>query len=98
MWRSGNWFSHRDNAHSALRTREFLARYSITVILLYLPYSLDIAPCNFFLFPKLKIPLKLNRFETISEIEANVTKELKDIAEEAFQDFFNYKWIHCWNK
>ena len=34
LWRSGDWFFHRDNApaHSALRTCEFLAEHSITVL------------------------------------------------------------------
>ena len=52
LWRSGDWFFHHDNApaHSALRTREFLAKHSITV-LPHPPYSPDLAPCDFFLFP-----------------------------------------------
>ena len=34
LWRSGDWFFHHDNApaHSALRTREFLAKHSINVL------------------------------------------------------------------
>ena len=34
LWRSDDWFFHHDNApaHSALRTREFLAKHSITVL------------------------------------------------------------------
>ena len=34
LWRSGDWFCHHDNtpAHSALRTHEFLAKHSITVL------------------------------------------------------------------
>ena len=49
LWRSGDWFFHHDNApaHSALRTREFLAKHSITV-LPHPPYSPDLAPCDFF--------------------------------------------------
>ena len=69
LWRSGDWFFHHDNApaHSALRTREFLAKHSITV-LPHPPYSPDLAQCDFFLFPMLKKPLKGRRFETIPEI------------------------------
>ena len=78
LWGSGDWFLHHDNApaHSALRTCEFLAKHLITV-LPHPPYSPDLAPCDFFLFPKLKRPLKGRRFETIPEIKANATKELK---------------------
>lgn len=41
-------------SHSALVTRTFLAKNSTTVVL-QPPYSPDLAPCDFGLFPKLKI-------------------------------------------
>ena len=84
LWRSGDWFFHHDDAsaHSALRTREFLAKHSITV-LPHPPYSPGLAPCDFFLFPMLQRPLKGRRFETIPEITANATKKLKGIKKEA---------------
>jgi transposase len=34
------------------------------------PYSPDLAPFDFFLFPKMKLTLKGRRFETIEEIQA----------------------------
>jgi hypothetical protein len=34
------------------------------------PYSPDLAPCNFFLFPKTKMKLKGRRFDTTEEIQA----------------------------
>ena len=84
LWRSGDWFFHHDSspAHSALRTHEFLAKHSITV-LPHLPYSPDLAPCDFFLFPMLKRPSK-GKFETIPEIKANAAKELKGTKKEAY--------------
>ena len=51
----------------------------------------------FFLFPVLKRPLKERKFETIPEIRANATKELKGIKKEACLDCFS-KWKHCWDK
>ena len=98
LWRSGDWFFHHDNApaHSALRTREFLAKHSITV-LPHPPYSPDLAPCDFFLFPMLKRPLKGRRFETISEIKVHAKKELKGIKKEARLDCFR-KWKRRWDK
>ena len=33
--------------------------------------SPDLAPCNFWLFPKLKSPLKRKRFQTVSKIQEN---------------------------
>ena len=57
----------------------------------------SLAHCDFFLFPKLKKPLKGRRFKTISEIKANATKELKAIIKEAYQDYFK-KWKYLWDK
>jgi hypothetical protein len=41
--------------------------------LLAIANSLDLAPADFFLFPKLKITLKGHRFQTLEEIQENVT-------------------------
>ena len=41
-------------------------------------YSPDFAPCDFWLFPKLKSPLKGKRFQTIDEIQEN-TEQLMAI-------------------
>ena len=43
------------------------------------PYSPDLAPCDFWLFPKLKSPLKGKRFQTINEIQENTTGQLMAI-------------------
>ena len=40
------------------------------------PYSPDLAPCDFWLFPKLKSPLKRKIFQTIEEIQENTTRQL----------------------
>jgi len=34
------------------------------------PYSLDLTPCDFFLFPKMKLKLKGQHFDNIKEIQA----------------------------
>jgi hypothetical protein len=34
------------------------------------PYSPDLAPANFFLFPKMKMQLKGRRFDTAAEIHS----------------------------
>ena len=43
------------------------------------PHSPDLAPYHFWLFPKLKSPLKGKRFQTIDEIQENRTGQLKVI-------------------
>jgi hypothetical protein len=48
----GSWILHHDNApaHNALSVKTFLAKHKIPV-LEHPPYSPDLAPCDFFLFP-----------------------------------------------
>jgi len=57
------WILHHDNApaHDALRVHKFLAKNSITKMD-HPPYSPDLAPCDFWSFPKLKNALKGQRF------------------------------------
>ena len=40
------------------------------------PYSPDLVPCDFWLFPKLKSPWKGKRFQTFNEIQENPTGQL----------------------
>jgi hypothetical protein len=53
------WILDHDNApaHDVLRVREFLAKKFITKMD-HPPFSPDLAPCDFWLFPKLKNALK----------------------------------------
>ena len=62
MWNSGDWFLHHDNApvHTALSVKQFLVK-NMTVITRP-PYSLDLAPCDFFLFPRMKGQMKGKQF------------------------------------
>jgi len=48
-------------AHAVLLTRRFLTSNNMSVVP-HPPYSPDLAPCDFFLFPKLKMKLKGRRF------------------------------------
>jgi len=61
----------------------------------YPPYSPDLAPADFFLFPKLKTILKGHHFLTIEEIQENAIRELDTIAKRAFQEAFQ-QWKKCW--
>ena len=64
QWRNNTCLLHNDNAptHAALLTR-FLTDNNMTVVP-HPPYSPDLAPSDFFLFPKLKMKLKGWRFQT----------------------------------
>jgi hypothetical protein len=56
------------------------------------PYSLDFAPCDFWLFPKFKNALKGQRFADIPDIQRNMTLT-RSIPENDFQDCFR-QWHH----
>jgi len=94
LW-PGKWILHHDNApaHDALRVREFLAKNSTTKMD-QPPYSPDLAPCDFWLFPKVKNTLKEQRFADLSDIQRNVKTLLRGIPENDFQDRF-WQWHHC---
>ncbi|EZA47562.1 hypothetical protein X777_15674 [Ooceraea biroi] len=79
--------------HRLLTSQEMLDQFlngkSITV-LPHPPYSPDLAPCDFFLFPKLKSHLKGKHFRTIENIQKAVTDALNSLTENEF--------IHCYNE
>ena len=57
------------------------------------PYSLDIASCDFWLFPK----LKGCRYKTIEEIKEAVTKVIDTLTQENFHRAFQ-KLLERYNK
>jgi hypothetical protein len=82
LWASCNWQLHHDNApaHSSHLIQSFLATYAIPVVC-QAPYSPDMAPYDFWLFPELKRPLKGSHFDSHKDIMWNTTKELRSIPE-----------------
>ena len=83
------WNLHHDNApaHAAMFVREFLAKNK-AVIMPQSPYSSDLVPADFFLFPKLKTPMKGKRFATIGDIKEKSKQKLLAITKGAFQKSF----------
>ncbi|UYV64113.1 hypothetical protein LAZ67_2006599 [Cordylochernes scorpioides] len=80
---------YHDNAtsHTAFIITNFLAR-SNTPVIPHPPYSLDLAPCDFFLFPRLKREMKGKHWETVENIQHQVTTFLRSIPVEEFQGAF----------
>ena len=76
LWMNQSWVLHHNNApaHSFL-VRNILVKNEVTVVP-QPPYSPDLAPADFFLFPKLKSTLKGHHFDAFDEIQKNSTKEL----------------------
>jgi len=61
-------------------------------ILPHPPYSPDLAPCDFALFPKLKGELKGKRFQDFSELQQEARNVLYSYPEEWFGQVFR-KWV-----
>ena len=57
------------------------------------PYSPDLAPCDFCLFPK----LRGCRYETIEEMKEAVTKAIDTLTQEDFHETFQ-KLLERYNK
>ncbi|GFU53074.1 histone-lysine n-methyltransferase setmar-like protein [Trichonephila clavipes] len=94
LWESGDWLVHHDNApaHTSNLVQQYLSKHNIAQ-LRQPPYSPDIAPCDFWLFPRLKMPLNGHRFDNKQTVETNATNALKAISKTDFQECFN-KWKH----
>ncbi|XP_026827933.1 protein GVQW3-like [Ooceraea biroi] len=96
LWKSGNWLLHHDNAQSSHLIQDFLTKHGI-VQLCQPPSSPDIAPCDFWLFSKLKHSLKDKRCDDIEELKRHATTELLAIATNDFENCF-LKWVDRWEK
>ncbi|UYV75280.1 hypothetical protein LAZ67_12003281 [Cordylochernes scorpioides] len=98
LWKNKNWLLHHDNApsHTSLLVRDFLAKNN-TLMMPQPPYSPDLAPCDFFLFPKLKRPMKGRRYTTLDEIKTASKEELIKILKNDFLKFFE-DWKNRWHK
>ena len=75
---------------------QFLVKNKIVVIP-HPPHSPDLTPCDFFLFPKMKLKLKGRRFDTITEIQAETQKVLNTLTEKDFQEAFQ-NWRRRWDR
>ena len=94
FWAGKTYILQQDNApaHTALSMKHFFISKEITM-LHHPPYLPDLAPCNFFLFPKLKGILKRTRFQGVEDIKTSMTRHLKTITKEEFSQCFK-----AWSK
>jgi [histone H3]-lysine36 N-dimethyltransferase SETMAR len=69
LWEKHSWILHHDNAppHRAIIVNE-LTKHSTNTIE-QPPYSPNMAPADFFLFPKLKLLLHGTRFQSVKNIK-----------------------------
>jgi len=76
--------------HTAISVNEFLAKKGISMVP-QPPYSPDLSPCDFFLFPKLKFHLKGRHFGTVDNMQKVVTDQLRALLHEDFQHCY-WEW------
>ena len=81
----GPWYFPEDNAPviNSILVTDYLTKTGIKAVP-YPPYSTHLAPCNFWLFPK----LRGCRYETIEEMKEAVTKVIDTLTQEDFHEAF----------
>jgi histone-lysine N-methyltransferase SETMAR len=84
---------HHDNArpHCSAQTQDAMPSLKFTAVP-HPPYSPDLAPSDFWLFPKLKETLKGKHFSSDAKVEAAVRKWIGRQPETFFMDGIK-KWI-----
>ena len=90
LFKSAQWHFHQDNApvHNSIFVTGYLSKMGIKTVP-QPPYSPDLAPCDFCLFPK----FNGCRYETIEEMEEAVMMVIDTLTQE---DFHGAK-RSCWN-
>ena len=89
LFKLGQWHFYQDNAlvHNSILVTDYLTKIGIKIGIKTVPqppYSLDLAPCDFCLFPKLRDC----HYETIEEIEEAVRKVIDTLTQEDFHEAF----------
>ena len=82
LFKSGQWHFHKDNTpvHNSILVTDYLTKMGINTVT-HSPYSPALAPCDFWLFPK----LRGCRYETIEEMKETVTKVIYTLTQGDFQ-------------
>ena len=89
LFKSSQWHFHQNNApvHKSILVTDYLTKMGIKTV----PHptdSPDLAPCDFWLFPKLKENIRGCRYETIEEMKETVTKVIDMLTLEDFHGAF----------
>ena len=85
LFKSGQWHFRQDNApvHNSILVTDYLTKMGMKTVP-RLPYSPDHTPCDFWLFPKLRVC----RYETIEEKKESVTKVIDTLTQKDFHGAF----------
>ena len=88
LWRSGDSFLDHDNAPAHTAVCDPVFGLSGMDHCSHPPYSSDVTPCEFFLFPTKKKTLKGKRFATVEEVKTASQEALSNIKLQQFQRCF----------
>ena len=85
LFKPSRWHFHQDNApiHNSILVTDYLTKMGIKTVR-HPPYSPDLAPCDIWLFPK----LRGCGYETIEEMKEAVTKVIDTLTQEDFHGAF----------
>ena len=94
LFKSAQWHFHQDNApvHNSILVTDYLTKIGIKTVP-QPPCNPDLAPCDFWLFPK----LRGCHHETIEEMKEAVTKVINTLTQEDFHGSFQklLEWYKC---
>lgn len=98
LWKNNSWVLHQDNApyHNTVLVRRMLNQNKTNVIQ-HPADSPDLAPCDFFLFERLKKQLRETRFDSEDELVGNMKAALRGIQANETQQCFE-GWVERWRK
>jgi len=88
---------HRVPAHTSFIVREFLTKVTCPLSPT-LPTHLTWSPCDFYMFPNIKLRLKGRRFASIEEAPAELQQILKALMPADFNECFQKRqnlWDRC---
>lgn len=91
------WYLHMDNAptHTSRDTRLHLLLTGQRTVS-HPALSPDLAPCDFWLFPTIKKPLRGQRFRNLDEVEQAVTRQIGLIPAADYRDAILRRWLMRW--
>ena len=94
LFKLGQWHFHQNNApvHNSILVTDYLTKMGINTVT-QPPYCIDLAHCDFWLFPK----LRGSRYEIIEEMKEAVTKIIDTFIQEDFHGVFQ-KLLERYNK
>ena len=94
LFKSGQWHFHQDNepVHNSIIVADCLTKMGIRTVP-HTPHGPDLAPCDFWLFPKLRDC----RYETIEDMKEAVTKVNDMLTQEDCHGAFQ-KFLERYNK